>query len=63
MGLQANMGATSLTRPWKDIAAAVSNEQNPEKMTQLIAELNQVLDEQGIDGRPKVKSDSKPSSK
>jgi len=45
------------TRPWKDIAKEVTHEQDPKKMSELIGELNQALDEQNIDGSPKRRSD------
>ena len=57
-------GHANVTRPWKVIAAEVSREQDPKKMTELVSELNQALDEQKIDGTPKVKPDAtrKPNS-
>jgi hypothetical protein len=36
------------TRPWKVVAEEVAHESNPEKLTQLIVELKQALDEQGF---------------
>jgi hypothetical protein len=39
-------------RPWKAIAQEVSVEPDPEKLTKLVAELNQALDEQGVGGSP-----------
>lgn len=47
------------SRPWRVVAAEVSSEQDPNKLTKLVGELNQALDEQGIDGRPKTKPDAK----
>jgi len=41
----------SRTRPWNIVAEEVSHEQDPTKLTKLVAELNQALDEQGI-GKP-----------
>ena len=35
-------------RPWKVIAQEVSHEEDCAKLTKLVAELNQALDEQGI---------------
>ena len=43
------------TPPWRVIAEAVTREQDPNKLTKLVAELNQALDEQKIDGTPKAK--------
>ena len=40
-------------RPWNVIAAEVSKEQVPKKMTELVTELNQALDEQHFDGTQK----------
>jgi hypothetical protein len=53
------------TRPWNVIAVDVSRERDAEKMTELVAELNQALDEQNLDGTPKSTPDgkSKPESK
>jgi hypothetical protein len=42
------------TRPWKAIAQEVSGEQDPAKLTKLVAELNQALDEQGIERSPAI---------
>ena len=39
-------------RPWKVIAQQVSHEQDSAKLTKLVAELNQALDEQGIGVSP-----------
>lgn len=39
-------------RPWKVIAQEVSHEQDSAKLTKLVAELNQALDEQGIGMSP-----------
>lgn len=39
-------------RPWKVIAQEVSAEQDSAKLTKLVAELNQALDEQGVGGSP-----------
>jgi hypothetical protein len=39
-------------RPWKVIAQEVSDEHDPAKLTKLVAELNQSLDEQGVGGSP-----------
>jgi hypothetical protein len=41
-------------RPWKVIAQQVSHEQDSAKLTKLVAELNQALDEQGIGMSPAV---------
>jgi hypothetical protein len=35
-------------RPWKVVAQELSDERDPDKLTKLIAELNQALDEQEI---------------
>ena len=35
-------------RPWKIVAEEASHEQDPAKLANLVAELNQALDEQGI---------------
>ena len=40
------------SRPWKAIAQEVSGEQDPAKLTKLVAELNQALDEQGSGTSP-----------
>jgi hypothetical protein len=53
-------GNAGNSRPWKLIAEEVTREQDPKKMGELVAELNQALDEQKIDGTPKAKPDSKP---
>jgi hypothetical protein len=37
-------------RPWKVIAQEVSGEQDPAKLTKLVDELNQALDEQLVGG-------------
>lgn len=50
-------------RSWKVIAEQVTHEQDPKKMTALMAELNQALDEQNLDGTPKVVPDGKPDGK
>lgn len=57
-------GHAKSTRPWKVVAAEVSREQNPEKFTELVTELNQALNEQNVDGTPKSKGDgaTKPTS-
>jgi len=52
-------GHAGTSRPWKLIAEKVSREQEPKKMDELVAELNQALEEQGIDGAPKPKPDAK----
>ena len=39
-------------RPWKVIAQEVSHEEDCAKLTKLVAELNQALDEQGIGTSP-----------
>jgi DNA topoisomerase IA len=39
------------SRPWKVVAQEVAHESDPAKLTELIAELIQALDEQGI-GKP-----------
>ena len=48
-GAQAPAGRA---RPWKVIAQEVSGEEDPAKLTKLIAELNQALDEQRVGGSP-----------
>ena len=53
-------GHANVNRPWKAVAAEISREQDPKKMTELVTELNQALDEQNLDGTPKLKPDSKP---
>lgn len=55
-------GPAHSTRPWQDIAAEVTKEQDPKKMTELVVELNEALDEQTLDGAPKVKPDGKPEA-
>jgi hypothetical protein len=35
-------------RPWRVVAEEVSREQDPARLTKLVEELNQALDEQGI---------------
>jgi len=45
---------TESARPWKVIAQEVSGEQDPAKLTKLIAELNQALDEQGNGSSPAI---------
>ena len=47
------------SRPWRVVAAEASGEQDPKKLDELVGELNQALDEQGIDGKPKIKRDAK----
>ena len=56
---RANSGASAgaqppagRARPWKVIAQEVSGEQDRAKLTKLVAELNQALDEQGVGGSP-----------
>ena len=58
-------GQADSPRPWKLVAAEVLGEQDPKKMTELITELNQALDEQNLDGTPKPKpnGDPEPDSK
>ena len=46
-------------RPWKVIAAEVASEQDPKKLSALVVELNHALDEQGLDGKPKIRRDTK----
>ena len=53
-------GHPQSTPPWKVIAEAVTREQDPKKLAQLVAELNQALDKQKIDGTPKRKQGRKP---
>ena len=55
-------GHAHRTRSWKDVAAEVSCEQDSKKMTELVAELNQALDEQELDVTPKGMPDNKPQS-
>jgi hypothetical protein len=50
-------GNAGTSRPWKLIAEEVTREHDPKKMGELVAELNQALDEQEIDGAPKRKLD------
>jgi hypothetical protein len=45
-------------RSWKVVADEVSREQDPKKMTELVTELDQALEEQGLDGKPKPKGDA-----
>lgn len=40
------------TRPWKVVAAEVSHEHDPKKLSQLVSELNRAMDEQGIGKSP-----------
>ena len=58
-------GRADATRPWKVVAAEITREQDPKKMTELIAELNQALDVQNLDGtlKPKPHGNPKPDSK
>ena len=51
------------TRPWRAIAEDVSHEQNSNKLSELLQELNRALDEQGI-GKPadSLKSDTREES-
>lgn len=53
-------GHAKSTRSWKVIAAEASHEQDPKKMTELITELNQALDEQNLDGTSKPSFDGNP---
>jgi hypothetical protein len=39
-------------RPWKIVAKEVSGEQDPSKLTKLVVELIQALDDQAIGGSP-----------
>jgi len=48
-------GHAGTSRPWKRIAEEVTHEQDPKKMVELVAELNQALNEQRIDGTQKPK--------
>ena len=48
-------GQAGTSRPWKRIAEEVTHEQDPKKMAELVAERNQALDKQRIDGIPKRK--------
>ena len=52
-------GHSHSTRSWKEIAAEVTREQNSKKIGELVAELNQALDEQRLDGTPKPNPDAK----
>jgi len=53
-------GHGTTTRPWKVIAAEVFSEKDSKRLSELVAELNRALDEQGMGGRPKcTKSDGK----
>lgn len=52
----------NVTRQWKLGTGEVSGEQNPEKFTEFVSELNQSLDEQQLDGTPTRRSDDKPES-
>jgi hypothetical protein len=40
-----------VTRPWQAIAEEVTRETDPEKLTELVAELNRALDEQKLSGK------------
>jgi hypothetical protein len=53
-------GHAHSTRSWKTVAAEVTREQDPKKMTELITELNQALEEQNINGTPKARPDGNP---
>jgi hypothetical protein len=44
--------ASTTRRSWKIIAEEISCEKDPTKLSRLVAELNQALDEQGVDGVP-----------
>lgn len=39
---------TAPARPWRVIAAEITNEQDPQKMAVLLLELNRALDEQEL---------------
>jgi hypothetical protein len=43
-----SQGAGKACRPWQVIAAEVSNEHDSEKLKQLVRELIEALDEQGL---------------
>lgn len=45
------------TRPWQEVAAEIIQERDPNRMTELVAELNRVFDEQQHDGTRKAKHD------
>jgi predicted secreted protein len=44
--------ALNLTRPWMEIAEEVSREQDFAKLSKLVRELNQALEEQGVNVHP-----------
>ena len=52
-------GHAQATRPWKIIAEEVSREQDSKRMPELVAELNQALDEQNLDGTPRPRPGSR----
>lgn len=45
-------------RPWKVVAEQASHEQDPAKLTELLAELTQALDEQAIGKPPTFQAES-----
>jgi hypothetical protein len=53
-------GHAKSTRPWKVDAGEVASEKDPQKFNNLIGELDQALNEQGLDGKSKPKADGKP---
>jgi len=53
-------GHAQSIRQWKVVAAEISREPDPRKITELIIELNQALDEQNPHGTIKPRSDGKP---
>ena len=55
-------GHAYATRPWKVVAAEVSREQDSKRMTELVVELTEALDEQTLDGTPSVKTKGKPKT-
>jgi len=53
-GVQDGKASVATTRPWKVIAAEAKAEQDPQKLSKLVHELNQALKEQGLDGKSKA---------
>jgi len=54
-GVQDGKASGASTRPWKVIAAEAKREQDPQKLSKLVHELNQALKEQGLDGKSRQK--------
>jgi hypothetical protein len=51
------------SRPWREIAAEITREYDPQKMAVLLAELNRALDEQVLKKAKPVHRESKPDLK